>query len=263
MCPQPPSKDNKKNEVLNRCILKLIDTDTTKEICITGGEPTLYSDRLIEYLYIIKNKFPKANVTILTNGKKLCDFNLVKKIVNVGLSNLIFCISLHGDTDILHDSICRSKGSFTQTIQGILNLAKFRQKIEIRLVINKLNYQRLEPFSHFIYKNLPFVIHIAFMGLEISGYAEKNFEKIWIDPTDYKYRLKSAIIELNRKGLNPSIYNIPLCLLPKEIWKFSRKSISKWKNSYLDECNSCSEKENCCGIFTTSAFNSSFISSIN
>ena len=262
MCPQPPMQDNKKQDILNRTIFKLLDKSSTREICITGGEPTLYSDRLIDYLQIIKNNFPDVNVTILTNGKNLNEFNLVKRIVDVGVSNLIFCISLHADTDTVHDSICRSKGSFVQTINGILNLAKFRQKIEIRYVINKMNHHRLKSFSHFIYKNLPFVIHIAFMGLEISGYAKKNFDKIWVDPTVFKKNLMSATLDLYKKGLNPSIYNLPLCLLQKEIWQFSRKSISKWKNSYLEQCNACSEKENCCGIFTTSSFNSPFITAI-
>jgi His-Xaa-Ser system radical SAM maturase HxsC len=256
MCPQPPKKDDNNIDYINKKILTLIDPSSASDICITGGEPTLYEKRLIEYLRIIKDRFPESNVTILTNGKKLSDFNLVKKIYEIGLKKLVFCISVHADTDNLHDYICRAKGSFSQTVRGIYNLAKFRQKIEIRFVINKLNFRRLEAFSNFIYKNFPFVIHVAYMGLEITGYADKNSDKIWIDPLDYKYNLKKAIIDTNKKGLNTSIYNVPLCLLSKEIWRFSRKSISQWKNSYLDMCDNCIVKKDCCGIFTTSTFNS-------
>ena len=200
---------------------------------------------------------------LLTNGKNFDDFNFAKKVSEIGLSHLIFCISLHGDTDSLHDSICRSKGSFQRTVNGIYNLAKLRQKIEIRFVMNKMNYSRLQSFSHFVYRNLPFTIHTAFMGLEVSGFASKNFDIIWVDPYDYQDYLKDAVLDLYTRGLNVSIYNIPLCLLPMKLWKFARKSISGWKNNYLKACSACNGRLDCCGVFTTSDFNSSNIAAIN
>jgi len=49
--------------------------------------------------------------------------------------------------------------------------------------------------------------------------------------------------------MNVSIYNHQLCVLRKSLWKFARKSISDWKNIYLDECASCRAKEECGGLF--------------
>ena len=48
-----------------------------------------------------------------------------------------------------------------------------------------------------------------------------------------------------------SIYNIPYCLVDKRLWKFIRNSISKWKQTYREECNLCSKKYNCPGLFAT------------
>ena len=106
--------------------------------------------------------------------------------------------------------------------------------------------------ADYIYKNFPFVSHVAFMGMEIEGYAKDNYEDIWIDPKKYAEQISFAAWSLYRRGINVSIYNLPLCLLPKKSWRFARKSISGWKNDYLDVCEKCNVKEDCCGIFTTS-----------
>lgn len=260
MCPQPPSNTASDISKINFKLLKLLDPKIKEDICITGGEPTLDKKRFIDTLVQIRDRYPRKNISVLTNGTTFYDFSYAKEVSSLGLNSIMFCVSLHADTNYLHNKITRSKESFEKAIKGIQNLAMFRNKIEVRFVINKMNFKRLIPFSIFIYRNFPFVIHIAFMGLEILGYAKKNFEKIWIDPLEYKSELKSAIIELARRKMNVSIYNIPLCLLDKEVWKFSTKSISDWKNDYLEVCHMCSVRNKCCGIFTTSVFQSSNIS---
>ncbi|MEK7308358.1 MAG: His-Xaa-Ser system radical SAM maturase HxsC, partial [Nitrospirota bacterium] len=52
-----------------------------------------------------------------------------------------------------------------------------------------------------------------------------------------------------QRGMNVSIYNIPLCLLPERLWKFARQSISDWKNSFGMKCFECSVRERCSGMF--------------
>ena len=259
MCPQPPRKDPEGLFELNLRILDLINPKKTNRLCITGGEPTILGDKFISFLKICKSRCPESNITVLTNGTQFSNFEFSKQVTSIGLKNLLICVALYADTDTLHDDITRLKGSFYDTVKGLHNLAKFHQNIEIRFVINKLNYERLHSFAIFVYRNFPFVFHVAFMGLEITGYAEKNFNEIWIDPIDYKDNLRSAVLELSRRDIHTSIYNIPLCLIPKDIWSFSRKSISPWKNNYLPICQDCDVREMCCGIFTTSAFQSANI----
>ncbi len=252
MCPQPPKKDEDDLFEFNKDIFALLDPEQVKSICLTGGEPTFSKEKFIEILKVIKKKFSNATVNILTNGKSFADFDFAKAIAQLNLKNLVFCISIHGDTSDIHNKIVRVPKSFEKTVLGIENLALFRQNIELRFVVNKLNYDRLIAFSEFVYKNFPFVVHVAFMGQEISGFARKNFSEIWIDPLDYQEKLAEAVIELHRRAINVSIYNIPLCLLSSKAWRFARQSISGWKNIYLVQCESCMEKVNCCGAFSTS-----------
>src|ERR1700732_4542913 len=92
--------------------------------------------------------------------------------------------------------------------------------------------------------------HIALMGLENIGYAPRNMDSLWIDPHDYQEQLEAAVEILSTRGMNVSIYNHQLWVLKRSLWKFARKSISDWKNIYLDACQSCGVKDDCGGFFT-------------
>lgn len=165
---------------------------------------------------------------------------------------MIFGIPFHSDYCGDHDLIAGSKGAFNETIRGIYNLSEEECCIELRIVINKLNYQRLPQMADYIFKNLTFVSWVALMAMEDTGYAMKNDKTIWIEPIEYVTYLSKAVEILDQWRIPVSIYNVPLCLLPKSHRKFSAQSISDWKTKYIDECNNCLVKDKCCGLFATS-----------
>ena len=90
------------------------------------------------------------------------------------------------------------------------------------------------------------------MGMEYTGFTIKNHDLVWIDPLDYKDQLETAVCELNRWGLNVSVFNLTHCVLNENLWKFAVKSISDWKNEFAEFCEECVMKEKCCGLFATS-----------
>lgn len=252
MCPQPRKKVIEDRTETNLKILKLLDPKKTKSIGITGGEPTLLGEGLVKLIMECKKRLPNVPIMILTNGKLFDDISFVESLSNIGHSDITFCIPLYSDTDREHDKIVGSKGSFNKTIMGIMNLARFKQKVEVRNVLIKQNINRLYPMAEFIYRNMPFVTHIAFMGMETTGLAIKNLNKVWVDPLGCMEQLKEAVLHLYRREMNVSIYNLQLCIMPPELWPFSRQSISAWKNTYIDKCNQCRVRETCCGFFSTS-----------
>jgi His-Xaa-Ser system radical SAM maturase HxsC len=257
MCPQPPKLHDGTLSDICKCILSLIRVDASQTICLTGGEPTLLKQEFFDILTLIREKHPSSQVMLLTNGKSFSDFEFTKKFVSVRSSNFINCVSLHSDVDEEHDRIVGVKNSFYKTIKGLHNLARFRETIEIRVVVSRLNAQHLESIATFIYRNFPFIYHCVFMGMEITGLAIDNYKEIWIDPYIYRDQLSSAVNVLSRGGINVSVYNLPLCLINKNIWGFARQSISGWKNEYLSVCGSCKVKDLCGGVFTTSGLNQS------
>jgi hypothetical protein len=90
------------------------------------------------------------------------------------------------------------------------------------------------------------------MGLEMTGLARPNSAEVWIDPADYQRELAEAVFTLTTAGIATRIYNHQLCVLDQRLWQYAVRSISDWKNDYLDICHSCSVRDTCGGVFTTS-----------
>ena len=251
MCPQPPCADNPEQHIENLRLLDLLNCNV-EMIGITGGEPTLFPNRLIEYFDVINRKFPSTRVEILTNGSPLSDFGMAKRLALASPLNTCYCVSIHGDTGDLAESIMRCPGGWDKALQGLNNLARLQQQIEIRVVVTQKNAPYLEDIALFLYRNFPFVYHIAFMGQEITGEAVRNYSEIWVEPTEYAPSLDRAVRYLAAMDMNVSIYNIPLCLLSETSRKFAARSISDWKQAYIEKCTACKLRSDCCGFFTTS-----------
>lgn len=251
MCPQPPRADEPSQHTENLRVLKLLDSDT-EMIGITGGEPTLFPERLEEYFRLINKRFPNVRVEILTNGSVLSDFDIAKSLALEAPMNTCWCVSLHGDTPSLAESVMQCSNGWDKALHGIINLAKLQQQIEIRVVITQNNAQYIEDIARFIYRNFPFASHVAFMGQEIVGAAEANYARIWIEPTIYANGLDAAVRFLDAMRIKVSIYNIPLCILHKTSRSFARRSISDWKQCYCSQCGKCDARDECCGFFETS-----------
>jgi len=245
MCPQ--AKSDYENTGLNIKIIKMMSKDT-KYLGLTGGEPTLLKDDLLKIIAECKKQLPATSIALLTNGILLEDFSYVKEIMAINHPNIIFQIPIYSDIPNIHNIIIARDG-FYKTIKGIYNLALFNQKIEIRNVIQRINHRRLAEYANYIYRNFPFVINIALMAIELEGKANINIDDLWVDPADYMEGLEKAVIFLHRASLNVSIYNHQLCLLPRKLWPFAHKSISSWKNIYLDTCKDCGFMDECGGFF--------------
>ena len=246
MCPQPPQNDKETALVEHLEFIKCLPNDI-EELGITGGEPTLCRSEFLKVLQALKQF--NCHIHVLSNARLLNDLHYVKEIAEIGLTNLTFGIPLYAATPTLHDYIVQSEGAFDQTFKGIYNLTMYGIPVEIRTVINKQTYLHLEDLADFIYFNLPFTYHCAYMGMEHMCYVKKNWEKLSINPLDYQDHLFKAIRHLHLRGMNTSIYNLPLCLLDKRLWPFARKSISDYKEAFSAICDSCSVKENCSGLF--------------
>jgi len=167
----------------------------------------------------------------------------------LGHPNLMLGIPLYSDDSRIHDHIVQARNAFDQTVLGLQQLARYGLRVEIRVVLHALSIPRLTHLAEFIYRNCTFVEHIALMGLEHIGYAPRNMDSLWIDPYDYQEELEKTVEFLSTRGLEISIYNLPLCVLRKSLWKYAKKSISDWKNSFLDECLNCEMRDSCGGFF--------------
>jgi His-Xaa-Ser system radical SAM maturase HxsC len=252
MCSQPPKEREDSwlvDELLR--VLPLVDQET-EAVGITGGEPGLLGDRLVELLTAFKQHLPKTTVHVLSNGRAFANATFARAIAGVGLADVMIGVPLYSDLAEEHDYVVQSRGAFDETIRGVLNLKRARVKVELRFVIHRDTVQRMPHWAEFVTRNLLFVDHVALMGLELMGFAKANLDALWVDPLDYGHELEAAVRVLDRARIPLSIYNHQLCVLPRGLHSFARQSISDWKNWYAPECESCDLRDSCGGFFASS-----------
>jgi His-Xaa-Ser system radical SAM maturase HxsC len=250
MCSQPPRAANDSylvDEILQAIPLM---SSHTRELCITGGEPTLLGTKFLQVIKAAKCWLPNTSLHVLSNGR-LFTLDFAREMAAIGHPDLMIGIPLYSDIGSKHDFIVQAKGAFDQTLRGIMNLERCGQRVEVRFVIHKQTFERLPQTARFIARNFPFINQVALMGLEMMGFTKTNLDALWIDPVDYQPQLCAAVTELSQSRIKVMIYNHQLCILARQIWPFARKSISDWKNIYMDECHECSVRENCGGFFAS------------
>jgi hypothetical protein len=123
---------------------------------------------------------------------------------------------------IVHDYVVQATGAFDETVPGILRLKDAGQSVEVRVVLHAITAPRIVETCRWIARNLPFVDHVALMGLENTAFALANDKLICIDPVDYQDHLASAVSALAAR-VPVSIYNLPLCA--SEVHLVLRRSI--------------------------------------
>ena len=257
MCSQPP-KNRNDDWLLDQAfdLISLMPQDAD-EIGITGGEPTLYGKRFNELVSHISQSLPQTALHILSNGRKFSDPEFATEYANQTNDYTMVGIPLYGSEPKLHDYVVQASGAFEETVHGILNLGELGQAIELRVVLHAITAPRIVEIAEFIARNLPFVDQVALMGLEMMGFARRNQELLWIDPSDYRELLAEATELLVSHGIHTLIYNHQLCLLHRDIRDFAVRSISDWKNEYDPICQNCDLLERCGGFFHSAKYGSS------
>lgn len=251
MCSQPP-KDIDDRWILEeiRNVVPLVDPGT-KTLGFTGGEPLLNWREFIEVLGMCRDSLPRTAIHVLSNGRSFAQKEIVDAWASLRHPNLTVGIPIYAAVDHVHDYVVQAKGAFDETLLGILKLKDRGARVEVRIVLHALTIPHLERTCRWLSRNLPFLDHVALMGLENTGFAIANDQALWIDPVDYQHELSAAVEALVSAGMNLSIYNLPLCLLAPDVRSFAVQSISDWKNGYGSECSRCSQQQKCAGMFTS------------
>ena len=98
-------------------------------VIINGGEPLLHP-QIIEILSLLCKI--GCEVLIYTNGRLLSQFDF-----SYLTDKFRFIVPIHGD-NLTHDNITHIKGSYYETIQGLIHLSKYKVLIDIKIIINSL-----------------------------------------------------------------------------------------------------------------------------
>lgn len=219
-------------------------------VTITGGEPTLMMLDLPEVIKAVQYQCPNAAILILTNGRTFSVNAYANLFNDLMHKEDRIAIPIHGSTAELHDAITQVRGAFSQTKHGLENLSQGAMRIEIRIVVSKLNHQDVSAIVDFIL-GLPRVSVVNFIALEMCGSAIVNKSCVWIEYPDAAQACEDGIEKLIHAGIDTGLYNFPRCVVNHKYWAICKDSISDYKIRFAPECNNCKVRSICGGVFNS------------
>jgi len=140
-------------------------------VVFTGGEPTIRQD-LVELVKCAKN-LGFQTIQVQSNGRMFSKEKFCRDIIKAGANE--FALALHGHIPELHNWLTQSN-SFYQTIGGIKNLKKLKQRVITNTVITKSNYRHLPEIAKLLI-SLD-IDQFQFAFVHALGSAAKNFDNI-------------------------------------------------------------------------------------
>lgn len=169
------------NEILeiNRLeiLLNKYKTREIEQIILSGGENLLHPN-FFDCLKMIRNYFPKKNITLSTNGTLLSNNkNLLEKICKSELNMIQFSINgAHQDTiDKLQKGI-----NLKKTIEIIKYFqAKSSISLNVNFVIQEENINEINDFIELMGANK--ILNISLTPMNFAGHTDKevNYTEIW------------------------------------------------------------------------------------
>lgn len=228
---------------------KHFPSDAT-HITITGGEPFLIKKDIFKLLSFLKFNLPDTSYLLLTNGRAFCNKEYANLLKLTSPADLQIGIPLHGYDSKTHDYITNADGSFEQTYIGLKHILAVGAKVELRIVVSRINIEFISKIVALIVKEFNRIFCVKFIGLEMTGNAARNADAVWIDyPTAFQ-KAKNGIDILIKNGIDVGIYNFPLCAVERKYWNICEKSISDYKVRFAPVCDECTVKDACGGLFS-------------
>lgn len=251
MCPMSVDSRRRGRSYSDEEVDLLLDTipDDVEHIDITGGEPFLRWRQVLRIMRTINERWPEAEVLVLTNGRALSLDFLRKEIRPLLTSRYQFAIPIHAPVPERHDRITLTQGSFAQSMAGIRFLSDTPARVEVRVVAHKLNMDVLSDTCDMLCACSARIDVVHLVAMEMNGCAARNRKALWVD-YDRLYRAaEPGLMNLIQHQIDVGLYDFPLCALPKHAWPLARRSITPWKVRYPRECDACSVKDACGGLF--------------
>ena len=185
----------------------------------------------------------------MTNGRVFAIDKYLYQFVETVPRNSIVAIPIHGSCEEVHDFITRANGSFRQTKHGVKQLLKNNIRVELRLVVSRLNIADFDKIAELIISQFKGIEYVSVIAMEMTGNAWVNKEEVWLPYRETFDSISSSIRKLIQNGINVKLYNFPICTVQKSFWTLCEKSISENKVRFATTCNECKYRAACGGVF--------------
>ncbi len=179
-----------------------------KGIILTGGEPTLFEDLPLIIRYSIQKSL---EVRIITNGQRLSDIKLFKRLYDAGLRSIHF--SVHTVRARLQAFLTGKKDSLKNLFSSIRNAGRLSMMTMINIVINKYNSDHLDEIVITLTKKFPFISHFIFNNIDPTMNRVSENPDTIARLTDFELSLHNALKYLKTSGYSFRVERVPLCYM--------------------------------------------------
>jgi His-Xaa-Ser system radical SAM maturase HxsC len=246
MCSQPPKKTHVDRFAYfeEACLL----AEAGAVIGITGGEPTLYKERLFEMLERVLGARPDLEFHVLTNGQHF-DRRDVPRLRDRVYRRVTWGIPLYAADPALHDGIVGKAGAFARLEQSFAALLLAGARVELRTVLLADNLFELPELARHVTSRLRFIDAWSIMQLENIGFARNRWHRLYVDHRAHFEPVAQALDLAALHGVAARLFNFARCTVPEAYRPQAVASISDWKRKYMPGCSDCREQAQCCGFF--------------
>jgi radical SAM protein with 4Fe4S-binding SPASM domain len=197
--------DEQKHEKLNN-IVELCLNNGAKFFAITGGEPLLYPDLVIEMIRKIK---ARGGYVSINSNATLIDEELAKKLKEAGLDSAL--ISIHGANEKTHVKTVCVNNAFERTKNGIEALLKNEIRVVPNFVASHVNISKLKETAEMLY-DLGIKHQAYSIFIPTPNVREHEVLKMTVDDNrsyfEQLYKLNSKYPDLRATATLP----VPPCL---------------------------------------------------
>jgi His-Xaa-Ser system radical SAM maturase HxsC len=246
MCSQPPKKTHvdRFSWFREACVL----APENMVIGISGGEPTLYKQDLLNLIEATLDARPDLSFHVLSNGQHF-DASDVERLRHPAFRRVTWGIPLYSSDAEEHDRIVGKTGAFERLERSFVTLLRAGARIELRTVLLRSNVGRLDELARHISVRLGFIEIWSIMQLENIGFARNRWPELYFDHAVDFEPVGKALEIASVTGTPVQLFNFPLCTVPSNLRHLAPPSISDWKRKYAKACDACRARESCSGFF--------------
>lgn len=246
MCSQPPKKTHVDRFDLLEEACRLAPPGML--IGVSGGEPTLYKDRLMTMLDRVLVERPDLHFHVLTNAQHF-DAADVALLSAPAFRRVSWGVPVYAAAPQVHDRIVGKEGAFGRLEASLAHLALAGARIELRTVVVDDNYPLLPDLASYVATRLRFVEAWSIMQLEHIGFARNRWASLFVDHRRDFSPIAQALDHALLHGVPAQLFNFPRCTVPPAYRHLAIASISDWKRKFVEACSPCMERDRCSGFF--------------
>ena len=246
MCSQPPKKTHVDRFDLLEQACRLAPDGML--IGISGGEPTLYKERLLTLIERTLAVRPDLSFHVLTNAQHF-EAGDIARLAGSSFRRVSWGIPLYASDAALHDLIVGKDGAFAKLEEGLAHLAMAGARVELRTVIVSDNVDELPALAGYVGARLRFIEAWSIMQLEHIGFAKNRWDQLFFDHAQRFAPIAEALDRALLQGVRAQLFNFPRCTVPAAYRRLAISSISDWKRKFAPACARCRERDACSGFF--------------